>query len=110
MSDLHASIGLAQIKKLNKIISLRQKLRLEYDNCFSNFYDDKIISKIETDKNNTSSNYIYCFLTNPEKLKISRNELIQLLAKKGIASTVHYIPANKHNFYKKIFKKFKLKN
>lgn len=110
ISDLHASIGLAQIKKLDRIISLRQKLRIDYNNYFSDFYDDKILTRIETDKHNTSSNYIYCFLINPEKLKLSRNQLIQLLAKKGIASTVHYIPANKHNFYKKIFKKFKLKN
>ena len=110
ISDLHASIGLAQLKKLDHIISLRQKLRVEYNSHFSNFYNDKILDKIETDKLNTSSNYIYCFLINPEKLKISRNELIKLIAKKGIASTVHYIPANKHKFYKKIFKKFKLKN
>ena len=32
------------------------------------------------------------------------------LKKKGINCTVHYIPTNKHIFYKKKFKKFNLKN
>jgi dTDP-4-amino-4,6-dideoxygalactose transaminase len=32
------------------------------------------------------------------------------LKKRNINCTVHYIPANKHLFYKNKFKKFKLKN
>ena len=36
--------------------------------------------------------------------------MIEELTKAGIGTSVHYIPANRHNFYKKIFSRFKLKN
>ena len=110
LSDINASIALSQFKKLEKIINYREKLRKIYNNQFKFLFEENIISPLIIKNNNSSSNYIYCFLLNPKKIKIKRDELISKFVKSGIGCSVHYIPAHKHNFYKKMFKKFELKN
>ena len=110
ISDINSAVALAQVKKLNNIIDYRKRLCDYYDHNFSELYGEEIINKIKINKLNRSANYIYTILLNPKKLKINRNRLIEELAKAGIGTSVHYIPANRHNFYKKIFSKFKLKN
>ena len=110
ISDINSAVALAQVKKLNNIIDYRKRLYDYYDHNFSELYGEEIINKIKINKLNRSANYIYTILLNPKKLKINRNRLIEELTKAGIGTSVHYIPANRHNFYKKIFSKFKLKN
>jgi|TARA_B110000027_G_C16089555_1_gene287722 perosamine synthetase len=110
ISDINAAVALAQVKKLNNIIDYRKRLYDYYDHNFSELFGEGIINKIKINKLNRSANYIYTILLNPKKLKINRNRLIEELTKVGIGTSVHYIPANRHNFYKKIFSKFKLKN
>ena len=110
LSDINASIALSQFKKLEKIINYREKLRKIYNHQFKFLFEENIISPLIIKNNNSSSNYIYCFLLNPKKIKIKRDELISKFVKSGIGCSVHYIPAHKHNFYKKMFKKFELKN
>jgi len=61
-------------------------------------------------KSNRSSHYIYTILVRSEKLKCTRDEISNYLSSAEIGNTVHYIPAHKHFFYKKLFRKFKLKN
>ena len=46
--------------------------------------------------------YVICL--NTDKVKISRNKLIEKLYKYGITSQVHYIPAHHQPFYKKYSK------
>ena len=110
ISDINAAVALAQVKKLNNIIDYRKRLYDYYDHNFSELFGEGIINKIKINKLNRSANYIYTILLNPKKLKINRNRLIEELTKAGIGTSVHYIPANRHNFYKKIFSRFKLKN
>jgi dTDP-4-amino-4,6-dideoxygalactose transaminase len=110
ISDINSAVALAQVKKLNNIIDYRKRLYDYYDHNFSELYGEEIINKIKINKLNRSANYIYTILLNPKKLKINRNRLIEELTKAGIGTSVHYIPANRHNFYKKIFSRFKLKN
>ena len=110
ISDINSAVALAQVKKLNNIIDYRKRLYDYYDHNFSELYGEEIINKIKINKLNRSANYIYTILLNPKKLKINRNRLIEELTKAGIGTSVHYKPANRHNFYKKIFSRFKLKN
>lgn len=109
-SDLQAALGLAQLKKLKKIINKRKKLRKTYDEFLSPLFKKEIFIKNKIQKNIDSSEYIYTVLLNTRKKNSLRDKLINYLKKNNILTTVHYIPANYHNFYKKKFKKFKVKN
>ena len=109
-SDLQAALGLAQLKKLKKIINKRKKLRKTYDEFLSPLFKKEIFIKNKIQKKIYSSEYIYTILLNTRKKNSLRDKLINYLKKNNILTTVHYIPANYHNFYKKKFKKFKVKN
>ena len=109
ISDVHSAILMGQLEKFQNIMSKRLQLIKLYLKYFKEFEDKKILLKIERNINN-SSNYIFPILLNKENVKISRNNIISKILDNGISSTVHYIPANQHAFYKKIFKKFNLKN
>ena len=55
-------------------------------------------------KDQISANHLFILIFKSKKLKISRDRIIQKLYQKNIITQVHYIPINKHPFYKKISK------
>ena len=110
MSDLQSSIALAQFNKINWIISHRKKIFNAYNKEFSDLLKNNIVKTITIPSSNSSSHYIYTLLLNTEKLKKNRDDLINYLKLNNIETTVHYIPAHKHKFYNKTFKKFNLEN
>jgi len=109
-TDLQASIGIEQLKKLNKIQKYRSKLRILYNNELKELVNKNILSVKKLEKNKFFSEYIFTIILNNKKIKFTRDHLINFLKSKNIDTTVHYIPANKHDFYRKTFKKFKLPN
>jgi len=109
-TDLQASIGLEQIKKLKKIQHYRRQLRKLYDKELKPLYDNQILIKNYKNKKSVYSEYIYTLLINENYTNLKRDNLIMFLKKKNINCTVHYIPANKHLFYKYKFNNFKLTN
>ena len=107
-TDLQAAIGICQIKKLKKIIAKRKKVKNFYKKKLNILIKKNLIKFLETNKSVSSSEYIFTILLNPKKLKISRDDLIVMLKKYGVSTSVHYIPSNKLSFYENKFKKFKL--
>tara|TARA_Y100001970_G_scaffold271226_1_gene366127 strand:- start:1465 stop:2631 length:1167 start_codon:yes stop_codon:yes gene_type:complete len=109
-TDIQAAIGIAQLKKLKKIIIERRKIRKKYNNLLNPLIKENIIKVFKPKANTTFSEYIYAILLNKKKINSNRDGLINFLRENNVFTTVHYIPANYHNFYKKKFKKFKLPN
>jgi dTDP-4-amino-4,6-dideoxygalactose transaminase len=109
ISDIHSAILMGQLEKFKKIMSKRLELIKLYLKYFKEFEENKILLELKRNINN-SSNYIFPILLNKKNIKTTRNKIISKLLDNGISSTVHYIPGNQHIFYKKIFKKFNLKN
>ena len=109
-TDIQAALGLAQLKKLKNIISHRKKIRKIYDHSLSTLFKNKILFKYQVKKNIYSSEYIYTIFLNTKTKLSMRDKLVNYLEKNNIFTTVHYIPANYHEFYKKKFKKYKVSN
>jgi dTDP-4-amino-4,6-dideoxygalactose transaminase len=107
-TDLQASLGIEQLKKLDKIISKRKKIRKKYNIYLNSLVKKNYISLFEETKNTQSAEYIYTILIKNQNF--SRDKLIQHLYKKKIATSVHYIPAIYLTYYKKLFKKNNLIN
>lgn len=109
-TDLQASIGMVQIKKLNNIIRYRKRLRKIYDQNFNNLVKEKYIKIFKIKKDFHSSEYIYTILIIKNKKKYSRDNLIKFLKDHKINTTVHYIPPFELKFYKKRFNKKNFSN
>lgn len=104
-TDLQASMGIEQLKKLDQIITYRKKIRSLYDKELNNLVKQEFIKILKINKNFKGSEYIYTILINKNKNKKLRDNLIKFLKRNKINTSVHYIPLFELGFYKNKFNK-----
>jgi dTDP-4-amino-4,6-dideoxygalactose transaminase len=100
MPDILASLGIHQLRKIEKFISKKEKIADIYKKELG-FLGEIIIPKVK-DKVRHSW-YLYPILINQEFLKIKRDKFIEALKAENIGASVHFIPVHLHPFYKKKF-------
>lgn len=98
MTDLQAAVGVVQLKKLNKFIDERQK--------WAEYYTDSL-KDIEWLKPQKVPNYItkhawqaYVCYVDPDKAPIPRNDIMDILQQKGIATRPGTHAVHMLSFYK----------
>jgi perosamine synthetase len=96
MSNIAASLGIAQITKIEKIIKLRRKAADYYD---KNLKKIKGISLIQSEKNVKNVYQMYTIVVDNGLAK--REALKRFLEDKGIACKVYFSPVHLSSFYKK---------
>lgn len=95
MNDIIASIGLVQLKKLDRMNARRRKIVKRYNEEFKDL--DWIETPVERKYVKSSlHNYVV------KVRRGNRNKLIDYLAKKGISAGVHYMPLYLNSVYKKL--------
>ncbi|MFA5374644.1 MAG: DegT/DnrJ/EryC1/StrS family aminotransferase [Dehalococcoidia bacterium] len=95
MNDITASIGIVQLKRLDAMNNKRRKIVNKYNKAFKEL--EWVETPVERDYVK-SSLHNYAVKVN----KVDRNELIAYLAKRGVSSSVHYMPLYLHPYYKEI--------
>ncbi len=94
MSDVQAGLGLSQLTKIRRFISLRQSIRKTYDKKLK--IDGVLIPK--SNKDIYSTYHLYVIRVKKSK----RDKLLKVLKKNKIFSAIHYIPIHFHPYYKKL--------
>jgi UDP-4-amino-4,6-dideoxy-N-acetyl-beta-L-altrosamine transaminase len=100
MTDIQASLGISQLKRLNFFIRERRKI--------ADFYNKNLkLLPINTpkDKKGFRSTYHLYVITINKKL---RNKLYNYLLNKGVKCNFHYIPTYRQPYYRRF--KYKRKN
>jgi perosamine synthetase len=105
MTNINASIGLGQLKNLNKIILKKQKIHKIYS---KNFEDDNRIKLLKFDKKTKSNFWLNSIIIEDCNYK-KLNKIINEINKKGIQVRPLWYPCHKQNFLKK-YQKYKIKN
>jgi dTDP-4-amino-4,6-dideoxygalactose transaminase len=100
ITDIQASLGISQLKKLNKFVNFRRKIAGLYDKLFENF-DCFQIPNVE--KNVRHAYHLYPLLIDFKKIKVNKLFLFKVFKKNNINLQVHYIPIYRQPFYKKKF-------
>ncbi len=106
INEINSSLGISQIKKLNRFIKLKRKIaNLYFDklNLPEITLPDKKILKI-------SALHLFIIKINFKNLKIDKFKLINILKEKSINVNCHYIPLSKFSIIKKNTKTPKLIN
>src|SRR5699024_7215956 len=98
MTDIMASLGLAQFKRYSENLQRRKEIIELYNTLLSEL---KVSSLIHYDNDYQSSGHLY-LLNLIGKEEAFRNEVINKMAERGIATNVHYKPLPMHTAYKKI--------
>tara|TARA_B100001029_G_scaffold179663_1_gene190192 strand:- start:18 stop:1190 length:1173 start_codon:yes stop_codon:yes gene_type:complete len=101
MSDIQASLGISQLKRLNQFINKREKIAKKYHTLFAKLNLLKFKQKNIFEKDIRSAWHLYIINFDFKKIKLSKNEFIQKLHKNKIGAQVHYIPNHLQPLYKK---------
>lgn len=104
MTDIMASIGLAQIRRYDKMMKRRHEIIKKYNDNFKNL---PVVLLNHCDKNHVSSGHLYLVRINGINEEI-RNEVINHMAERGVATNVHYKPLPMLTAYKELG--FNIKN
>mgnify|MGYP004528097269 CR=1 FL=1 len=98
MTDIMASIGLAQLRRYDELLNIRHNIIKKYNEAFKN-----LPVKVLNHEDNTYRSSGHLYLVRIDGInETTRNEIIIELAKRGISSNVHYKPLPILTAYKKM--------
>lgn len=100
LTDIHASIGLAQLRRYDSEIISGRKILVERYNENLSKYNIFSIPKSK-DGNKETSYHLYLLRINGIDI-LARNSIIEKLAERGIATNVHYKPLPLLTAYKNL--------
>ena len=97
MPTLCAALGIAQIEKIEKIISLRRKVGNYYNKNLENLRDIEVFKELD------NSRVVYQLYTVKLKDHTIRNDLQDYLLTNRIYTKVYFYPIHLKSYYKEVF-------
>ena len=97
MTDLQAALGMAQLKKLDRMQRRRRDIVAQYDDAFGP------LAELETPYERPhveSAWHIYLLRLRRERLRIGRTAFITELKRRNIGASVHFIPIHMHPHFR----------
>ncbi len=101
MNDIQATLGISQLKKINKFLKIRKMLVKTYHKKLI----DLPLKFQSVSKDNESSWHLFIIQVDSR----IRNKLFYFLKSNNIQSNLHYIPVYKHPYYKNFYKNLSLR-
>jgi dTDP-4-amino-4,6-dideoxygalactose transaminase len=101
MTDIQASLGLHQLRRLWSFHSRRREIAHRYNEAFA------LLPSLETPATRPEVEHawhIYALRLRPGAVSISRNQFIEELKSRGISTSVHFIPIHVHPYYRDRYK------
>jgi len=96
LSDIQSAIGIHQLRKLNHFI----EVRAHYAQLYNELLGDAEELELPPDRADCRHSWhLYELRLNLDQLAISRDEFINELRRKGICTSVHFIPIPLHPFF-----------
>lgn len=98
MTDIMASIGLAQLNRYDKLLEKRKEIINKYNAAFKNL-NVQLLEHYNENLNSSGHLYLVRLIGKDEEY---RNKLIEKLSEKGIPTNVHYKPLPMMTAYKEL--------
>ena len=100
MSDLNASIGIHQIKKVERFMTLRKKYVSMYDRAFADVAE---LETLAVRDYATHAHHLYVISLHLERLTIDRDGFLDAIQSTGIGVALHYVALHLQPYYVKNF-------
>ncbi|MBF6561353.1 MAG: DegT/DnrJ/EryC1/StrS aminotransferase family protein [Candidatus Binataceae bacterium] len=98
LSDVHAAIGLAQLRRADQLMSRRQAIAHAYNQAFA---ADPAIEVPVTVAGVEHAWHLYITRLRLDALRIDRNRFVELMRERGVGVSVHCIPLHTMDFYQR---------
>lgn len=105
LTDIHAALGISQLKKLDRFINARKKIASRYGEAFR---QNKNLILPKEHRNASPSWHLYplrfagAFAEKPACRQAWRAEIFAKLREAGIGAQIHYVPVYLHPYYQKL--------
>jgi len=100
MTDLAAALGLAQLRKAERMAERRRVIAQQYNRAFA----DSPALQIPHDRPDCQHAWhLYMLRLNLERLSIDRGRFIEQLKQHNIGTSVHFIPLHLHPYYRETY-------
>jgi dTDP-4-amino-4,6-dideoxygalactose transaminase len=97
LTDIAAAIGIEQLKKVEQFQHRRRCIADRYNEAFR---DMPLQLPVEANPADKHAWHLYVIQLQLEKLQVSRNAFIELLAKRGVGASVHFIPLHLQPYWR----------
>lgn len=99
-TDLQASLGLPQLKKVDHMWRCRQNIAKAYTEALK---DNKYLELHTVKTDRESSWHLFPIRLNLDTITINRAQVIDEMKKCGVGAGVHFMPVHQHLYYKDTF-------
>jgi dTDP-4-amino-4,6-dideoxygalactose transaminase len=100
MTDIEASLGIQQLKKIETITELRTRWAELYKKLLSGVEEVEFLGSIP---NIRHAWHLFIISLKIESLRITRDEFMQHMKAENIGVGLHFIPVHKQPYYQKLF-------
>jgi dTDP-4-amino-4,6-dideoxygalactose transaminase len=101
MTDLAAALGLAQLRKAERMWQRRREIAKRYNDAFSALPE----LQIPADRADCQHAWhLYLLRLNLDRLRTDRAQFIQELKQLNIGTSVHFIPLHLHPYYRETYR------
>ena len=100
LSELHAALGVAQMKRLQPLREQRRALAEHYDALFDGSSLGDCIQPLQRGLRASSAHHLYIVAFNWDAFGMQRRSCMLALREQGIQTQVHYIPIHHHPYYR----------
>ncbi len=98
LSDVHAAIGLAQLKRADDFMRRRGEIARAYHEAFR---ADDALQTAYSEPGIEHAWHLYVLRIRPERLKLGRNQFVEMLRERGVGCSVHCIPLHTMHYYQR---------
>jgi len=100
LTDIQAALGISQLRKLDAMREMRKCIAERYTEALSG---TETLTPLALRPERSSSHHLYVLGIDPEAHDIDRAGFIEELGRRGIGTSVHFIPLHRHPFYRSTF-------
>jgi len=100
LTDIASAIGIHQVRKADRLHRMRMALAAQYQARLADL-EEILLPTARPDR--VHSWHLFPIRLRPEKARIERVELIAELQRRGIGTSVHWLPLHMHPYYRETY-------
>ncbi len=100
MTDIQSALGIEQLKKIDKFADKRKEHKKTYDQLLSDVPEISFVKEID---NIVHARHLYMVMLDMTKLKVTRDQIMDMMIQQNIGVSVHFMPLHLHTYYKERF-------
>lgn len=100
LSDVHAAIGLAQLRRADQLMHRRAEIANRYSSAFRAC---EVLQIPYAETGIEHPWHLYVLRLKPDLLRIGRGQFVELLKERGVGTSVHCIPLHTMHYYQRAY-------